>query len=203
MSLDHLLITIPARAGRALRVPEGASFKVINTHGQQVVDTWAFADGNTAEFMSMEHSRAQMGTVFPTVGSTLLSNHRRPMLTFTEDTSGGRHDTLIAACDPYRYQLLGCTEPHANCTENLHAALRELALVAPLTPCPLNLFMNIPLDATGSVSFEPPVCGPGAWVTLRAERDLVVVFSACPQDLVPVNGVNCTPTEAHVALIAG
>ena len=203
MTVESSLITIPARCGRALRVPAGASIKVINTHGQQVVDTWAFVEGDTTEFMSMEHSRAQMGTVFPTVGSTLRSNHRRPMLSFTEDTSGGRHDTLIAACDPYRYQLLGCTEPHANCTENLHAALRELSQVAPLTPCPLNLFMNIPVDAAGGFTFEPPRCGPGAWVTLRAELDLIVVLSACPQDLVPVNGANCLPTEAHVVLLQG
>ena len=72
-----------------------------------------------------------------------------------------------------------------------------------MTPCPLNLFMNIPVDAAGDVSFEPPLCGPGDWVTLRAELDLIVVFSACPQDLVPVNGANCMPTEAHVVLLQG
>jgi len=29
--------------------------------------------------------------------------------------------------------------------------------------------------------------------------DLVIVFSACPQDLIPVNGLN--PTEAHFRLL--
>ena len=36
------LIAIPARKGKAAYVAAGQSFKVINTHGQQVVDTWAF-----------------------------------------------------------------------------------------------------------------------------------------------------------------
>ena len=60
-----------------------------------------------AEFMSMEHSHAAMSKILPTTGDTLVSNRRRPMLSFVEDTSGGIHDTLIAACDARRYELLG------------------------------------------------------------------------------------------------
>ena len=196
------LITIPARAGKAALVTAGQHIRVVNTHGQQVVDTWAFNRHDLREFMSMEHSRAHMLTVFPTVGSTLTTNQRRPILTFVEDTSGGIHDTLIAACDRYRYQLLGCTTPHDNCTDNLAAGLRELGLIPPETPSPLNLFMNIPLDSYGHVAFEAPVSTPGSWVTLRAEMDLVIAFSACPQDMLPINGVGCAPTEAHFELFA-
>jgi uncharacterized protein YcgI (DUF1989 family) len=47
------------------------------------------------------------------------------------------------------------------------------------------------------VTFEPPVSKPGDYVILRAEMDLVIAFSACPQDIVPINGVDCVPTEAH------
>ena len=36
------LITIPARRGKAARLNAGQSIKVINTYGEQVVDTWAF-----------------------------------------------------------------------------------------------------------------------------------------------------------------
>jgi uncharacterized protein YcgI (DUF1989 family) len=47
------------------------------------------------------------------------------------------------------------------------------------------------------------VSSAGQWVTLRAEMDLVIVFSACPQDLVPVNGRNCTPTDVHYEILTG
>ena len=57
----------------------------------------------------MEHSRVAMGRIIPGVGDTLVTNRRRPILTLIEDTSGGIHDTLMAACDRYRYELLGCT----------------------------------------------------------------------------------------------
>ena len=62
--------------------------------------------------------------------------------------------------------------------------------------------MNIPLDRKGGVAFEAPVSTPGSWVTLRAEMDLVIAFSACPQDMLPINGVDCAPTEAHFELFA-
>jgi uncharacterized protein YcgI (DUF1989 family) len=117
------------------------------------------------------------------------------------DTSPGIHDTLLAACDRYRYALLGCPDYHDNCTDNLAAALAELGLAVPETPSPWNLFMNIPVHADGSVTFEPPVSQPGDSVLLRAEMDCIVAFSACPQDMVPINGVACTPTEAHVEIL--
>ena len=93
------LITIPARRGKAAYVAAGQTVTVINTHGEQVVDTWAFNRHDMAEFMSMEHSRATHHHLTPHVGDTLLTNRRRPILTLIEDTSGGVHDTLIAACD--------------------------------------------------------------------------------------------------------
>ena len=195
-------ITIPARQGKATRLNAGQLVRVINTHGQQVVDTWAFRRDDPTEFMSMEHSRTSLGRIMPEVGQSMVTNHRRPILTLVEDTSGGIHDTLLAACDRYRYELLGCEGYHDNCTDNLAAALAELGLTPPETPSPWNLFMNIPVGTDGSVGFEPPVCGPGDYVTLRAEMDCIVAFSACPQDVVPINGVDCLPTEAHFQIIS-
>jgi uncharacterized protein YcgI (DUF1989 family) len=168
---------------------------VINTHGQQVVDTWAFARADLREFMSMEHTRAALARIMPRAGDVLVTNHRRPILTFTADTSPGIHDTLVAACDRYRYELLGCTSYHENCTDNLAAALGSLGLESGVTPSPLNLFMNIPVSDGVSISFEPPVCKPGDYVELRAEMDCVLAFSACPQDIVPINGTACSPTD--------
>ena len=197
---DPALVTIPARRGKAARVKQGQIVKVINTHGDQVVDTWAFNADDLKEFMSMEHTRPHIMKIMPAVGDAMLTNKRRPILTFIEDTSGGVHDTIISACDRYRYKFLGVEGYHDNCTDNLQAAMGELGLAAPETPCPLNLFMNIPVHAGGSLSFEPPVSTPGSYVALRAEMDLVIAFSACPQDILPINGVGHLPTEAHFSV---
>lgn len=198
---EALTTLIPARRGKAARVRQGQVVQVINTHGEQVVDTWAFSSADPGEFMSMEHSRAHILRIIPRIGDTMLSNQRRPMLTLTEDTAGGVHDTIIAACDRYRFELLGCDGYHDNCTDNLHAAMRELGLHAPETPSPFNLFMNIPVRADGTLSFEPPVSTPGSHVSLRAEMDLVIAFSACPQDILPINGAARRPTDAHFQIL--
>ena len=191
------MIEIPARKGKAARVRRGQLVKIINTKGQQVVDTWAFNAADLREFMSMEHNRVAIGRIIPAIGDTLVTNRRHPILTLVEDTSGGIHDTLFAACDRWRYEVLGCTEYHDNCTDNLAAGLAALGLTPPETPAPLNLFMNIPVVDGNRVEIRPPVSRPGGYVTLRAEIDCIVAFSACPQDLLPINGVDMRPTEAH------
>ncbi|MCF1494375.1 DUF1989 domain-containing protein [Agrobacterium vitis] len=186
---------IPARKGVAAHAAAGQVITIINTHGGQVVDTWAYNAADTTEFMSMEHSRASMLTLFPKVGDVFKTNKRQPILTVVEDTTPGIHDTLIAACDIHRYEQLGAKGYHDNCTDNLHQALAAIQINAQNTPSPLNLFMNVPADVGGALSFEPPVSKPGEYIALRAEMDLIIVFSACPQDLVPVNNMN--PTDAH------
>ena len=148
------LIEIPARRGKAAFVSAGQIITVINTHGEQVVDTWAFNRADLTEFMSNEHTRAHSLHLVQKVGDVLRTNKRRPILTLMEDTSGGVHDTLIAACDRYRYAFLGVEGHHDNCTDNLFAGMAELGLVPPEVPSPLNLFMNIPWTADGGLSFE-------------------------------------------------
>lgn len=195
------MIEIPARKGKAARLRRGQTVRVVNTTGQQVVDTWAFDAADLGEFMSMEHSRVALGRIIPALGDTFVTNRRRPILTLVEDNSGGVHDTLFAACDRWRYELLGAPGYHDNCTDNLAAALAELGLAAAGTPAPLNLFMNIPVIDGCRVEVRPPVSAPGSHVALRAERDCVVAFSACPQDMVPVNGLAMRPTHAHFEVL--
>jgi uncharacterized protein YcgI (DUF1989 family) len=196
------MIEIPARKGKAAYLQRGNSVRIVNTTGQQVVDTWAFAVADLREFMSMEHSRVALGHLIPAVGDCLVSNRRRPILTIVADTSGGIHDTLFAACDRWRYERLGHVGYHDNCADNLVAALAELGLAAPTVPAPLNLFMNIPVLDGNRVEVRPPVSTPGSFVTLRAEIDCIIAFSACPQDILPVNGLALRPTHAHFEILA-
>src|SRR3954451_8339956 len=196
-----MMISIPARSGKALRLGARQSVKVINTHGQQVVNTWAFNAADLGEFMSMEHVRVARGHIIPKVGDRLVTNRRRSLVLIVGGTSGGIHRTLIAACDRWRYELLGCRTYHDNCTDNLAAAMRELGLVAPEIPSPLNLFMNIPVRDGDHIEFLPPVSTPGSYVTLKADMDCIIVLSVCPQDIIPINGAAMSPTEVHFEII--
>lgn len=184
-----------------MRLRAGQAIEIINTHGSQVVDTWAFNADDLHEFMSMEHLRPTIGSIFPRKGHALVTNRRRPILDFEEDTSPGVHDTLMAACDDYRYGLLGCTEYHDNCTDNLFAGMGLIGLRPQECPSPLNLWMNIPVDPEGKTQWGVPVSRPGDYVILRARMDCVVAMSACPQDILPINGENARPTEAHYRVL--
>jgi uncharacterized protein len=192
---------IPARKGVAERLAAGRGVRVVNTHGSQVVDCWAFNAGDLHEFMSMEHFRVELGRAVPRVGDSMVTNKRRPILTLLDDTSPGVHDTTLAACDVYRYRRLGASGHHDNCTDNLAAALATLGLTPPETPCPFNLWENSRIRPDFTQVIEPPVSKPCDHLTLGAEMDLVIVFSACPQDMVPTNGPDLRPTDAHYQLL--
>ena len=194
------LQTLQAGHGVALPVRRGQSVVLVNTHGNQVVDTWAFNADDVAEFMSMEQTRSRLSRVVPRVGDALVSNRRRAILTLEADESPGVHDTLLCACGPDLYRELGCDEGHRSCEGNLHEALGVLGLTAACTPAPLNLFMNVSVGRDNAVIRDVPRSGPGDSVTLRAEMDAVVVFSACPQDVTPINGAECMPRDVAYAV---
>lgn len=180
--------TVPARCGVAVRLDKGQRLTVTNPHGTQVGDFWAFNAEDLGEYLSLEHVHVDLASIFPHAGDRLITNRRRPILQFEQDTSPGVHDTVIAACDHYRYQQLGCTEYHDNCTDNLRQALMAIGERAPAIPAPFNLWMNIPVAAGGKVDFLPTVAKPGDRVVFRAEMPAIAVVSACPQDMVAVNG---------------
>jgi uncharacterized protein YcgI (DUF1989 family) len=194
------LDVVPARHGRAIRLSRGQTIKIVSVHGTQVLDLWAFRADDLTECMSMEHTRSKNSKITLSIGDSYVSDRRRPMLTVLEDTSPGIHDTLLCACNSYIYEEAGCREYHRNCSDNLHEALAEIGLKFPFTPGPLNVFMNIPVNADRGISRLPPSTRPGDYLKLKAEMDLIVVISACPQDISVINGADRTPRDVHFAV---
>ncbi len=64
--------------------------------------------------------------------------------------------------------------------------------------CNINFFMNVPVTPDGRLTFEDGVSGPGRYVELRAERDVLALISNCPQLNNPCNAYNPTPIEVIV-----
>jgi len=194
-------VHVPAREGRAVEVGAGRAFRVIDVEGEQVADLFAFCVDDVTEYASAEHTRAYVDRLFPRVGEHFVTNRRRPILRFEEDRTPGVHDMLCAACDPTRYTGLGVEGWHASCQENLQRAMAERGFERVEVPQSINLFMNIPVSTDGSLGWEPAPTKPGDAVTMRAELDCYVVVSACPQDIVPINGRN--PTSIEIELLEG
>lgn len=147
--------------------------------GGQSGDLVAFsADGS--ERLSNGRSIDYGGKVYLSTGDALWSDRSHEMLTIVEDQVG-RHDFLHAACSPEMYRIqYGVTSYHANCHDNLSAALRDLGIVPEPLPTPFNLFMHVDVAADGKLVFSPPSSRAGDGIVFRAEMDLVVAVSSCP-----------------------
>ncbi|KAF2095907.1 glycoside hydrolase/deacetylase [Rhizodiscina lignyota] len=182
---------IPARKSVSVLVRKGESIKIINTYGKQVVDFWAFNPNDAFDYLSMVHCRTVLSKISLSVNDTLVSSKRKPMVTLIEDTTPGVHDMLWSACDSERYRMLGAQGWHDNCSHNLHTTLKTdhpaIAIPDAWTPDPLNLFMNVPVNQRGGLDTQAPVSEKGQYVVFKAEVDVVIVMSACPQDMAPVN----------------
>jgi uncharacterized protein len=193
---------LPGGAGVAVRVRAGECVKLVNTHGSQVVDTWCLALADPSEYLSVEHTRRMLGKLFPKEGDALFSNRRTKLLMLERDTSGCDHDMLLACCDPWLYRHYGCPPGHASCYQNFLAAISAHGVTTPHVPDPVNFWMNVTVSDHARISLEPPVSKPGDYLVLRALVDALVVFSACPMDIVPVNGADRTPKAVHFEVLA-
>ena len=190
-------IHIPAGEGRALRLPAGGRFSITDLRGKQCCDLFAFNAHDLSEYASAEHTRVANGNLFPRVGQPFVTQRRRPILLFEEDHTPGKHDMLVAACNPSRYTQLGATGWHASCEENLLACLGAMGHRVDV-PQPINLFTNIPLGPGGELDWQPALTAPGDSVVFRTAMDVIVCASSCPQDIVPINDRRVTDLEIEV-----
>jgi uncharacterized protein YcgI (DUF1989 family) len=175
---------IPARTGWSAALKAGQAFRVIDVQGGQCADLWAFCASDLTEPLSAQHSRVHMAAIYPTVGWTFVTARRRPILQFVEDTSPGRHDCLVAACDSARYEQLGAAPGHASCEENLRYEARKRSLSVTFAPQPINVFANFRVHEGGRLELEECLSAAGDSATFELLEDAVVVLSACPQDII-------------------
>ncbi len=129
----HRPIEVAAGHGAAFPLAKGQAARLINTHGTQVVDCWAWNAADLSEHMSMEASRVFTQRLNPIIGDSFVTTRRRPILTLVEDTSPGIHDTFMAACDAHRYELLGVKTYHRNCLDNMMEAMRAIGHEPPVS----------------------------------------------------------------------
>ncbi|MCS0502782.1 urea carboxylase-associated family protein [Ancylobacter mangrovi] len=194
-------LVLPAAHGKAICLRAGWRVRVVNPHGTQALDFWAFNAADPSEFLSMDNVRSFNSVAYVEKETALVTTQRRPIVCMTEDTSAGQHDTLLCACNPAIYRELGVKGYHRSCSDNLHEALGEIGWKVPFTPAPLNMFMSVDVRPDGSLDRILPRSKPGAHVELRAEFDAVLVFSNCPQDVTTINGPDRTPRDCVLEIL--
>jgi urea carboxylase-associated protein 1 len=191
-------LTVAAGDGWIGEVPVGGSFRITDLEGNQAVDTLFYDARDYANRYSAVDTIREQGAVYLTTGSVLRTVNGDALATIVADTCG-RHDTIGGACsqesnvvrygEHTRYQ-------HACRATFLREAIEwGRGLDKRDLTHNVNFFMNVPLTPQGGLTFEDGVSAPGKHVELRAERDMLVLVSNCPQLNNPCNGYNPTPIQ--------
>ena len=192
-------VLVPARTGRGVRVKKGHFLQVIDVKGGQVGDMTCAAIDGSGEFFSPTHTVFCNKKIYLEVGDYLFSEQRNPLMRIVKETVSP-HNLIGPSCDRYRYIRDFDVYDHANCRENMNDALREFpeiaATVDGMRICDaMHVFMPCCVGPKGTFKAIQIQSKADDYVLLEACADVAVVISACPQDLVPVNGVCHTPTD--------
>lgn len=202
-------ILMRPKSGLALKLSAGDHLRITDLEGHQVVEVAIFNLHNVAEVLSTSYSRARQppkdsGTYFAlealTEGHVLVSTVSKPLMTIVADTQEqkGVHAIASRMCDRTLYELHGLPGQDG-CLEQMATALAPHGLGPEQIPDTLGLFHNYryDTDAKGWVTAEP-VNKPGDYVELRAEKDVLVALSNCPDDVLTLtNARKCGPTKVE------
>jgi urea carboxylase-associated protein 1 len=191
---------VAARAPWIHRVRKGQTLRIVDLEGNQAVDFLVYNAHDDAERYSAQDTIAAQGNIFLREGSVLRSNEGAPMMTITS-TAVAYHDTIGGACSCESNTLR-----YGHHTKSQHACVENF-LVANATEgrgkrdmvSNVNWFMNVPVEADGTLGIVDGISAPGLYVDLRAEMDVTVVVSNCPQINNPCNGFDPTPVRMIVA----
>ncbi len=190
---------VPARAPWIHNLKAGQTLRIVDMEGNQAVDFLMYNTLDDAERYSAQDTIAAQKNIFLRCGSVLLSNEGRAMMTIT-GTTVAYHDTIGGACscesNTLRYGHF--TKSQHSCVDNfLDANARENRNKRDMAPN-INFFMNVPVEADGVLGIVDGISAPGLSVDLRAEMDVTVVVSNCPQINNPCNGFDPTPVRMIV-----
>jgi urea carboxylase-associated protein 1 len=193
---------VSARAPWSAVITAGQVLTIVDLDGNQAVDFLAYNADDTSRAYSAQATLQGQASVYLTTGSVLRNNEGEPLLSIIADECG-RHDTLGGACskesNTLRYGLHTWSQ-HA-CVENFLAEGSRHGLGKRDLVSNINWFMNVPVDPDGALGIVDGISSPGLSVSLRAERDTLVLVSNCPQINNPCNGFE--PSRAEMIISAG
>jgi urea carboxylase-associated protein 1 len=178
-------------------VKAGQTLRILDLEGNQAVDTLFYSLAEPRERFDPQRTLRRQNSVYLTTGTVLYSNLNQPMLTIVADTCG-RHDTLGGACSQESNSVRYALDKRYmhSCRDNfLRICAYDSRFSKKDIGANINFFMNVPITSNGGLTFADGISAPGKYVELRAEMDVIVLISNCPQLNNPCNAYNPTPTE--------
>jgi urea carboxylase-associated protein 1 len=189
--------TVPPAGYFAAELTRNQVLRVVDVDGQQVADLVCFNRHRLDEKLSVMNTINLNKQVIPRIGSVLYSDEATPLLTIVDDTCGV-HDLLAGACSRFTNERRYGVKAGRNCRDNLADAVKPWGLGWKDVPFNMNVFMNCPIGPDGSYSIQVPKSKAGDHIDFRAEADVLVAFSNCPQIHNACNAFRLTPLRAVI-----
>ena len=191
-------IVLPAGESWLHEVKRGQVFRILDLKGNQAVDTLFYNARDPEERYSAVDTIREQGNIYLSAGTCLMSSEGNVLMTIVADTCG-RHDTLGGACaaesNSVRYAIdkkymHSCRDSFLHALGHCDCGMDKRDLTANV-----NFFMNVPVTPQGELTFADGISAPGKYVEMRAEMDVFVLISNCPQLNNPCNAYNPTPVQ--------
>lgn len=188
-----------ARGPWSAVVAAGDVLTIVDLHGNQAVDTLIYDAHDTTVRYSAAATVAAQGNLFLTAGSVLCAADGEELMTLVADEVGN-HDTVGGACSQESNTLrYGHHTKHQHaCVENFLVEGARWGLGKRDLVSNINFFMNVPVDPDGTLGIVDGLSAPGKRLALRADRDVLVLVSNCPQINNPCNGFDPTTVRMIV-----
>jgi uncharacterized protein len=179
-------------------IRRGQIVRIVDLKGNQAVDTLFYNARDYSERYSAQDTIRTQKNLYLTSGTKLISTEGNVLLTITADTCG-RHDTLGGACaaesNMVRYAIEtrymhACRQSFLKGIQQWNHGLDKRDITSNI-----NFFMNVPVTPEGGLTFADGVSEAGKYVELRAEMDVLMVISNCPQLNNPCNAYDPTPVQ--------
>jgi len=193
---DHF---IPAEAPFSTVVKKGQILRIEDSYGQQAIDTLFYNATDFSERYSSQDTMREQGAAYISTGTKIISNEGRIMLTMVAD-SCGRHDTSAGACscESNTVRFGHATKYLHACRDNFVLEVSKHGMSKRDVVSNINFFMNVPIEPSGEMTIVDGISAPGDFVELKAEMDVLLVISNCPQINNPCNGFDPTPARVMV-----
>jgi uncharacterized protein YcgI (DUF1989 family) len=184
---------LPAQGYVAFNLPKGQVLRCIDVEGKQVPDLVCFNAHDLSDEINLANSQLVNRQQELRQGATIVSVRCNSLMTITGYSNEYCYTYGSMCSEELNRQRYGVANT-INCRDNLAAALAPWGFDRTQIPNAFVPFMRVEVSDEGTLEIREPTTVPGDYYDLRAEMDLVVGISNCPQELNPVNGFNPTPT---------
>ena len=194
-------ITVPAEQGRAFRVYEGQTMRIIAIEGPQTGNV-AFFDAHDyrwtydAHFSYMANNRLGVGSSHKLKYIYSRLPRAALMMEVTEDRVGRHWVPNAAPCSAFTNKLLGLPESARSCHGNIAEAISDFGMTPDQVPNGFALWTAADIMPDGAHKILPSPAKQGDSIDFFTHMHCVVAVSACPMNQNNVTEINAGKNKA-------